>query len=235
MVVWVSAQTPECCGSHRLFRLPALVPAQQQSSTSGFIYKFEQFLLQHDLLDKPSRIWICDESGFPLCPKSGKVLAPQGAHNVYHITGNNKQQITTLCCISVAGGIIPPMHICPGERFGYNPLKGGVEGAYFGKSSNGWMTQELFYGWISKHYPIHLPPGRPVCLLVDGHSSHIDLDTSKFCAANQIVLYCLSPHTSHVLQPLDVGFFAPLKQAWQDAVAQYQLDEGEVISKRFFA
>ena len=110
-----------------------------------------------------------------------------------------------------------------------------MEGAYFGKSSNGWMTQELFYGWISKHFPIHLPPGRPVCLLVDGHSSHIDLDTSKFCTANQILLYCLPPHTSHVLQPLDVGFFAPLKQAWQDAVAQYQLDEGEVISKRSFA
>ena len=80
-----------------------------------WFYEFEQFLLQHDLLDKPSRICNCDESGFPLCPKSGKVLAPQGARNVYHITGNNKQQITTLCCISAAGGIIPPMHIYPGE------------------------------------------------------------------------------------------------------------------------
>ena len=97
------------------------------------------------------------------------------------------------------------------------------------------MTQELFYGWISKHFPNHLPPGRPVCLLVDGHSSHIDLDISKFCAANQLLLYCLPLHTSHVLQPLDVGFFAPLKRAWQDAVAQHQLDEGKVIDKRSFA
>ena len=102
------------CGSHRLFRLPALVPARAAVLDKWF-YEFEQFLLQHDLLDKPSRICNCDESGFPLCPKSGKVLAPQGARNVYHITGNNKQQITTLCCISAAGGIIPPMHIYPGE------------------------------------------------------------------------------------------------------------------------
>ena len=221
-------------------RQPQALQASRASACTAevldkWFHEFEQFLLQHDLLDKPNCIWNCDESGFPLCPKSGKVLAPQGARNVYHITGNNKQQITTLCCISAAGGVIPPMHVYPGERFGYNPLEGGVEGAYFGKSQNGWMTQELFHGWISKHYPNHLPPGRPVCLLVDGHSSHIDLDTSKFCAANQLLLYCLPPHTSHVLQPLDVGFFGPLKRAWQDAVAQHQLDEGKVIDKRSFA
>ena len=86
-----------------------------------------------------------------------------------------------------------------------------MEGAYFGKSQNGWMTQDLFHGWISKHFPNCLPPGRPVCLLVNGHSSHIDSDTSKLCAVNQILLYCLPPHTSHVLQPLDVFFFSPLK------------------------
>ena len=40
---------------------------------------------------------------------------------------------------------------------------------------------------------------------------------------------------SHVLQPLDVGVFACLKRAWQDAVAQYQLDEGEIINKKSLA
>ena len=197
--------------------------------------EFEQFLLQHDLLDKPFRIWNCDESGFPLCPKSGKVLALQGARNVYHLTGNSKEQITTLCCISAAGGIIPPMHVFPGERFSYNPLEGGVEGSYFGKSTNGWMTQELFFGWITRHYAIHLPPGRPVCLLVDGHSSHIDLDVSNSCQANQILLYCLPPHTSHVLQPLDVGLFSPMKHSWRVAATEYQQNEGKPIDKRSFA
>ena len=81
-----------------------------------------------------------------------------------------------------------------------------MEGAYFG-----WMMQDLFHGWISKHFPNYLPPGRPVCLLENGYSSHIDLDTSRLCAVNQILLYCLPPHTSHVLQPLDVFFFSPLK------------------------
>ena len=196
---------------------------------------FEQFLLKYDLHDKPYRIWNCDESGFSLCPKSGKVVAPKGAKDVYSVTGNNKQQVTTLCAIGAAGGIIPPMHVYPGERFAYNPLEGGVEGAYLGKSQNGWMTQELFFGWISRHFATKIPSDRPVCLLVDGHSSHIDLDVSNFCQQDGILLYCLPPHTSHVLQPLDVGFFSPLKLSWKVAATEYQQTEGRAVNKQSFA
>ena len=34
---------------------------------------FEQFLEVNSLLDKPSLLWNCDESGFALCPKTSKV------------------------------------------------------------------------------------------------------------------------------------------------------------------
>ena len=138
-------------------------------------------------------------------------------------------------CVSATGAIIPPMHIFPGERFSYNPLAGGVEGAYFGKSPSGWMTQELFNGWISNHFIRHISCESPVCLIVDGHSSHIDLDTSKFCEANDVLLYCLPPHSSHVTQPLDVGFFSPLKKNWQQAVVQFQQETGETVTKQTFA
>ena len=173
--------------------------------------EFEQFLLIHDLLDKPSRIWNCDESGFALCPRSSKVLAPRGAKNVYYTTSSDKGQITTLVCISATGNAIPPMQIFPGIRFSYNPMLGCVDGAYFGKSDNGWITQELFYGWLTQHFIRHINPDRPVCLMLDGHSFHIDLETSKFCSDHGILLYCLPPHSSHITQPLDVGFFSPLK------------------------
>ena len=109
---------------------------------------YEQFLLIHDLYDRPDQIWNADESGFPLCPKSGKILAPKGEKHVYLVTGSSKQQITTLVCINAAGSTIPPMHIFPGVRFSYNPMEGCVDGAYFGKSDSGWITQELFYGWL---------------------------------------------------------------------------------------
>ena len=43
-------------------------------------------------------------------------------------------------------------------------------------------------------------------LLFDKHSTHIDLEISKFCREKGILLYCLPTHSSHITQPLDVGF-----------------------------
>ena len=90
-----------------------------------------------------------DESGFPLSPKSGKMLAPHGTRTVYRICSAKKEQ---LVAVSASGGIILPFHIFPGERFSYNPLEGGVEGAYFGRLSNGWIITQLFYGWVANHF-----------------------------------------------------------------------------------
>ena len=61
-------------------------------------------------------------------------------------------------------------------------------------------------------------------LLVDVHSSHIDVNTSKFHKENPILLYCLPSPFSHITQPLDVFFLWPLKTAWKKAVLKYTLD-----------
>ena len=55
-------------------------------------------------------------------------------------------------------------------------------------------------------------------LLFDKHSTHIDLEISKLCREKDILLYCLPAHSSHITQPLDVGFFKPLKVNWAHAV-----------------
>ena len=52
-------------------------------------------------------------------------------------------------------------------------------------------------------------------VLCDGHSSHLTYSTVKKTQDNHIILLCLPPNTSHVLQPLDVGFFAQLKCHWK--------------------
>lgn len=182
---------------------------------------FEVFLNQHDLLNKADRIWNADESGFPLQQRGGKVMTSRGAKTVYSISSSSKQQITTLACINAAGQAIPPMHIFPGQRFRSNPLEGSVHGAYLGRSPSGWMDSELFHGWLRNHFTNSIPPARPVVLLLDGHSSHINLDTARYAKEEGILLYCLPPHTTHVLQPCDVGFFKPMKTNWNKQVTKY--------------
>jgi hypothetical protein len=49
---------------------------------------------------------------------------------------------------------------------------------------------------------------------LDGHESHNSLEFKELCKENNIITLCMPPHASHLLQPLDVGCFAPLKKAY---------------------
>ena len=98
-----------------------------------------------------------------------------------------------------------------------------------------WITTELFYGWLANHFFLRIPPIRLV-LLVNGNSTHIDIEILKLCKEKSILLYCLPAQSSHITQPLDVGSYAPLKQAWKKAVTNYAVDHiGKSVTKQIFA
>ena len=77
-------------------------------------------------------------------------------------------------------------------------------------------------------------PDEKRLLVVDGHNSHFSLDFLQFCSNNQIELFCLLPHTTHILQPLDVGLFAPLQAFYSRRVEDHLCLTGEAITKRNF-
>ena len=54
-------------------------------------------------------------------------------------------------------------------------------------------------------------PSCPVLLLQGGHASHIPIDLIELARANEVHLLCLPSHTTHILQPLDVGVFKSFK------------------------
>jgi hypothetical protein len=56
---------------------------------------------------------------------------------------------------------------------------------------------------------------------MDGHSSHITGDMIALCMENDIGLLILPPHCSHLLQPLDVGVYGPLKRFHTQEVDHY--------------
>lgn len=48
--------------------------------------------------------------------------------------------------------------------------------------------------------------------------SHLTLHLSDFCSANGIELIALYPNSTHILQPMDLAVFRPLKVAWRKEV-----------------
>lgn len=51
-------------------------------------------------------------------------------------------------------------------------------------------------------------------LVLDGHVSHTSLEVVDLARANDVCLMLMPPHSSHILQPLDVGVFGPAKKVW---------------------
>ena len=82
-------------------------------------------------------------------------------------------------------------------------------------SDNGWTNDKLGLEWIQHFYETtkHCK-GKWRLLIFDGHSSHQTAEFRDFCLQHCILTLCMPAHTSHILQPLDVSCFGPLKKAY---------------------
>lgn len=70
---------------------------------------------------------------------------------------------------------------------------------------------------------------RPILLILDGHGSHLTDRMIELAIEHDIHLYCLPPHTTHRLQPLDVGVFGPLQRRWEERCDDVVVTTGESI------
>jgi hypothetical protein len=70
------------------------------------------------------------------------------------------------------------------------------------------------------------------CLLIlNGHNSHCTYGFCKFAADHNIIIICLSSHTTHALQPCDVACFGPLASAWKSEVNAASADYVEITKQ----
>ncbi|KAI1002841.1 hypothetical protein K3495_g5365 [Podosphaera aphanis] len=70
---------------------------------------------------------------------------------------------------------------------------------------------------------------------MDGHGSHTTTEFLRVCKQNNIELLFLPAHSSHVLQPLDLGVFAPLKSQYPRQIADLaKLDNASAVKKQKF-
>lgn len=59
---------------------------------------------------------------------------------------------------------------------------------------------------------------QPRLLILDGNGSHISFEFIQYCIESGIHLICLPAHSTHLLQPLDVGLFSPYQHLYRFAV-----------------
>ena len=133
----------------------------------------------------------------------------------------SREFISLLACICADGSWLPPSLIYQGESHDLQSSwveELGSEIAYFAASDNGWSCNKLGLNWLEKVFEPHTKAkaGRGWrILIVDGHSSHVNMGFLQWANEHRIIIHILPPHSTHKLQPLDVGLFNPLATAYQ--------------------
>ena len=103
-------------------------------------------------------------------------------------------------------------------------------------SGKGWTDQELFRHWLKDHFLKHAVAARPLLLLLDGHSSHYEPQSIELAKENDVIIFCLPPHTTQDSQPLDTTVFGPLKRHWSEVCHEFlQSNPGKVVNKYNFS
>jgi hypothetical protein len=178
----------------------------------------------HDYL--PFDIWNMDETGFGV----GDGQSTAAVVNVYEGNSNKvihgrQEWLTSVECVNAAGRMISPMIIYKGQTLDEGSLPDPApEGWKFECSHKGWSNDYLGFKWLTEVFdPQTRPedPNRRRLLILDGHSSHTTGKFIEFCMKNGIELLLLPPHSTHLLQPLDICIFGPLKSYLQQMTDGY--------------
>ena len=92
--------------------------------------------------------------------------------------------------------------------------------AIYNTSESGWFNGNLFEDYF---IPVILPRARKLMgnkvAIGDNLSSHFSKKIISLCDNNNIAFVPLMANQTHVLQPLDVAFFKPLKDIWGKVIA----------------
>jgi hypothetical protein len=165
-----------------------------------------------------------DETGFMMgvAATSKVVTSSDTIGRATVVQPGNREWVTTIECINASGWRLPPFVILSGKLHQASWYKDLPDDWVVAVSDNGWTTDELGLEWL-KHFNRHTESctkGAYRLLILDGHGSHATPEFDQYCKDNKIITLCMPPHTSHLLQPLDVGCFAILKVTYGQQVSE---------------
>jgi hypothetical protein len=174
---------------------------------------------------KDENISNMDEKGVMLgIISKTKVIVSRHEKKQYMTEPGNREWVSLIECIPLKPSCQRPRpwFIFKGKQH-QKQWFSAYKDAHIALSDKGWTDNELGYEWISRCYEPQTRPDNENewrMLIVDGHASHVTTKAIKFCLNHKIVLLCLPPHTTHILQPLDVGIFAALAALYKKGVRE---------------
>jgi hypothetical protein len=230
------------------------IDRQRLKADSKASYR-QYFDLLHSKIERyaiePKNTYNMDEKGFligfgiKMRRIYSKAAIDKGALAGAYQDGN-REWITILATVCADGTSLPPVLIFAGQPgqlqdSWVQDVDTAKDYVSFGASPNGWTSNEIAIDWMKRVFDKHTKQkarnGRDWRLLImDGHGSHVTVELLDWCHNNHIIVAVYPPHSTHRLQPLDVGLFAPLAVRYGQQLDQHIVDSQGIsaVTKRDF-
>lgn len=156
-----------------------------------------------------------DETGFRIGIGKDQVVVTKRKRAHYFGIPENRESATCIEAISAAGECCPAFIILTGQLHmakWYRTAELDPR-SRIATAPTGYSNDQLSFEWL-KHFDEHskrMQQGKKRLLILDGHGSHHTREFIQYCDDHGIVVFGLPPHLTHLLQPLDVVVFQPLK------------------------
>ena len=165
-----------------------------------------------------------DETGFRIGVGGSQWIITMEVGKKHHTIGSdsNHDYVTSVETISGDGEALPPLLIVQGVNHLHQWYTNTElpDNYSIATSPSGYSNDQLAYAhllhfdeWSSRRQV-----GVWRLLIFDGFGSHLTKEFIDYCDNRKIIPFGLPPHTSHLLQPLDVGVFQPFKHYHKEAV-----------------
>ena len=170
---------------------------------------------------------------------NGLVVGSAHTRAIQQKTPGSRAWTSFIECISATGSALPPAVIFKGksvQQQWFLTDKDDLRGWLFTSTDKGWINQAVALQWLEQIFIPYTQPEDPTqqrLLVLDGHNSHTTVEFMWLCHSNNIHVIYLPAHTSHVLQPLDLSIFSPLKHGYRKYLNQLNnWSESTVLGKQ---
>lgn len=197
-----------------------------KAANPAAIRRFFEILVQPRIRGIPPRNrWNFDETGFfQALGINGLVVGQSELRSTIKAHPSNRHWSTVIEAISATGKCLNPLVVFKGKNVQQQWFPEDMDyltNWNFTASDKGWTNNAIGLKWLED---IFIPgsktelPNEKRLLILDGHGSHATPDFMRLCVLHKIQLVYLPAHTSHVLQPLDISVFGPLKTVYRAEV-----------------
>jgi hypothetical protein len=148
---------------------------------------------------------------------------------------SDRKWVTLVQGVGATGKRIPPFLIFAGKVLISNWFTEDLPRDWVIQvSPTGWTNNDLALAWL-KHFNSHAKPvGVYRLLIINSHKSYCSVAFQDLCKEKKIITICMPPHSSHLLQPLDVACFSPLKRIYSDEISALARSRIHYINKQTF-